>query len=193
MKKGRLIKIALFAVVAALMLFVTGCDVDGDAQVISDFDALFTYLQGDVPLLPGEGESQWGMPCQYTRVSSRFGDREDPVYGGADYHHGIDLAAPKWTAIYAVRAGEVVYAGWDSSGGGNYVSIDHGDGYKTQYLHMESIAVKEGQQVRKGQVIGYVGNTGKSTGYHLHFAVRKWNEKTGFWDYIDPERFITFN
>jgi len=175
------------------MLLVTGCSVDENAQIFSDFDALFAYLQGNIPLLPGEGEDKWGMPCRYTYVSSRFGSREDPVYGGSDYHRGIDLAAPKWTTIHAVRAGEVTYAGWDNGGGGNYVSIEHGDGYKTQYLHMEAIAVKEGQLVKKGQIIGYVGSTGNSTGNHLHFAVRKWNEKNGVWDYIDPEQFITFN
>jgi len=192
-KKGKLFKMAFISVILAAMLLVTGCNVDEDAQIFSDFDALFTYLQGNTPLLPGEGDTKWGMPCKYSYVSSRFGDREDPIYGGEDYHRGIDLAAPRGTRIYASRAGEVVYAGWDSSGGGNYVSIDHGDGYKTQYLHMESISVKEGQTVKKGQLIGYVGTTGASTGYHLHFAVRKWNEKTGSWDYIDPAQFIDFD
>lgn len=192
-KKGKLFKVAFLAVILALLLIITGCD-NGEAD-LSGFDALFIYLSGGVPSLPGESgadASEWGMPCKYTYVSSRFGDREDPVYGGADYHCGIDLAAPKWTAIYAVRAGEVVYAGWDNTGGGNYVSINHGDGYKTQYMHMQTISVTEGQQVKKGQVIGYVGKTGNTTGYHLHFTIRKWNEKNGVWDYIDPERFITF-
>jgi murein DD-endopeptidase MepM/ murein hydrolase activator NlpD len=193
MRKGKLFKKAFLALILAMLLLATGCSVDKDAQIFSDFDALFTYLQGDVPLLPGEGETKWGMPCKYTRVTSRFGGREDPIYGGADSHKGIDLAAPKGTAIYASRAGEVVYAGWDSSGGGNYVSIDHGDGYKTQYMHMESISVKEGQIVQRGQIIGYVGTTGASTGYHLHFAVRKWNERTGFWDYVNPEHYIKFD
>ncbi|MBE6926581.1 MAG: M23 family metallopeptidase [Ruminococcaceae bacterium] len=193
MKKGKLLKTVFLTAILAAMLLVTGCSVDENAQIFSDFDALFAYLQGNIPLLPGEGEDKWGMPCRYTYVSSRFGSREDPVYGGSDYHRGIDLAAPKWTTIHAVRAGEVTYAGWDNGGGGNYVSIEHGDGYKTQYLHMEAIAVKEGQLVKKGQIIGYVGSTGNSTGNHLHFAVRKWNEKNGVWDYIDPEQFITFN
>ncbi len=195
MKKGKLFKVAFFAVILALLLFATGC-VDGNAAALSGFDALFVYMSGGVPSLPGEEEAEaakWGMPCKYTYVSSRFGDREDPIYGGADYHHGIDLAAPKWTPIYAVHAGEAVYAGWDDTGGGNYVSINHGDGYKTQYMHMQSISVKEGQQVRKGQIIGYVGKTGKATGYHLHFAVRQWNEGVGDWVWVDPERFITFN
>ena len=193
MKKGKLFKAALLAGILAAALLTAGCSVEEDAPIFSDFDALFTYLHGDVPLLPGEGETKWGMPCEYTYVSSRFGGREDPIFGGADNHRGIDLAAPKGTRIYASRAGEVVYAGWDSRGGGNYVSIDHGDGYKTHYMHMESISVKEGQIVQRGQIIGYVGTTGASTGYHLHFAVRKWNERTGFWDYVNPEHYIKFD
>lgn len=195
MKKGKLFKVAFFAVILAVLLSVTGC-VDEDAPILSGFDALFVYMSGGVPSLPGEEEAQaakWGMPCKYTYVSSRFGEREDPIYGGEDYHRGIDLAAPKWTPIYAVQAGTVVYADWDDTGGGNYVSVDHGDGYKTQYMHMESISVKEGQRVKKGQCLGYVGKTGNTTGYHLHFAVRKWNENKGAWDYMNPEQFITFD
>ncbi len=195
MKKGKLFKVAFFALMLAFLLSVTGC-VDEDAPIRSGFDALFVYLSGGVPSLPGENDanaSGWGMPCNYTYVSSRFGDREDPVYGGADNHRGIDLAAPRWTPIYAVRAGKVVRACWDDSGGGNYVSIDHGDGYKTQYMHMETISVEEGQQVRKGQLIGYVGKTGKATGYHLHFAVRQWSESAEDWVWVDPEQFITFD
>ena len=195
MKKGKLFKVAFFALILVFLLVVTGC-VDEDAPIRSGFDALFVYLSGGVPSLPGENPANapgWGMPCNYTYVSSRYGEREDPVYGGADNHRGIDLAAPRFTPICAVRDGNVVYAGWDDSGGGNYVSIDHGDGYKTQYMHMETISVKEGQQVRKGQLIGYVGKSGKATGYHLHFALREWNEKANRWDYIDPERFIVFD
>ena len=195
MKKGIPTKIAAFAMLLVILLSLAGC-VDEDAPALSGFDALFVYMSGGVPSLPGENDanvSGWGMPCKYTYVSSRFGEREDPIYGGADNHRGIDLAAPKWTPIYAVRTGEVVYAGWDDTGGGNYVSIDHGDGYKTQYMHMQTIKVSKGQTVKKGQLIGYVGSTGKSTGYHLHFAVRKWNETTCVWDYINPEQFITFD
>ena len=194
MQKGIPIKIAAFAMLFVILLSLAGC-VDEDAPALSGLDALLVYMSGGVPSLPGEEDSNassWGLPCKYNYVSSRFGDREDPVYGGADYHLGIDLAASKWTPIYAVRAGEVVYAGWDNTGGGNYVSIDHGDGYKSQYMHMQTIKVSVGQTVKKGQLIGYVGNTGKTTGYHLHFTIRKWNEKSGVWDYIDPELFIKF-
>ena len=112
----------------------------------------------------------WLMPCNYYVLSSPYGPRVDPVYGGQAYHHGVDLAGPKGTPIYATRAGTVTMAtyAWDA---GYYVTVNHGDGFSSSYLHMTNFVVSAGQQVKAGQLLGYMGSTGKSTGPHLHFAI----------------------
>ena len=112
----------------------------------------------------------WLMPCSYIRVSSPYGWRIHPVYGTTRFHHGIDLAAPKGTPIYASRSGTVTRATYDSSSG-YYVTINHGDGFSSSYLHMTHYVVSVNQTVKAGQLIGYVGSTGTSTGPHLHFSV----------------------
>jgi murein DD-endopeptidase MepM/ murein hydrolase activator NlpD len=105
-------------------------------------------------------------------ISSGFGYRTDPVTGAQAFHAGIDLAAPCGTPIKAAGNGTVVLVGWDPSGYGNYVVINHGGGLATLYGHQSAVAAANGQVVTAGQVIGYVGSTGKSTGCHLHFEVR---------------------
>lgn len=112
----------------------------------------------------------WLMPVNYTRFSSPFGYRIHPVYGDWRFHYGVDLAAPEGAPIYASRGGKVVYATYDRSSG-YYVSINHLDGFTTKYLHMTHYIVSPGQYVAPGQIIGYVGSTGASTGPHLHFSV----------------------
>lgn len=112
----------------------------------------------------------WLLPVNYTRFSSPFGYRVHPVYGDWRFHYGVDLSAPQGTPIYASRGGKVVYATYDSSSG-YYVSINHLDGFTTKYLHMTHYIVSAGQYVAPGQIIGYVGSTGTSTGPHLHFSV----------------------
>jgi murein DD-endopeptidase MepM/ murein hydrolase activator NlpD len=87
-------------------------------------------------------------------------------------HPGIDLAAPYGTPVYATADGTVLRAGWNSGGYGNLVEIDHGRGIVTRYGHMSKIIVGEGQHVTRGQQVGYVGSTGRSTGNHLHYEVR---------------------
>lgn len=104
-------------------------------------------------------------------VSSGYGYRVDPVYGGTRFHEGLDFAAPNETPIYATAAGTVVVAS-PNGGYGNCVEIDHGYNYVTRFGHLNSIDVKVGQTVRRGDKIGEVGNTGKSTGPHLHYEVR---------------------
>jgi murein DD-endopeptidase MepM/ murein hydrolase activator NlpD len=103
------------------------------------------------------------IPCNYLWVSSPFGEREHPVYGTVLTHNGIDLAAYGGTPIYASRTGQVTTATYGISGG-YYVTINHGDGYSTSYLHMTHFIVQAGDFVAQGQVIGYVGSTGTSTG-----------------------------
>ncbi len=114
----------------------------------------------------------WLVPINYTRFSSPFGYRIHPVYGDYRFHYGVDLGAPTGTPIIATRSGTVTTATYGSSGG-YYVYIDHGDGYRSAYLHMTHYIVSVGQQVTAGQVIGYCGSTGCSTGPHLHFSIYK--------------------
>ena len=112
----------------------------------------------------------WLIPCNYRNVSSPYGWRVHPVYKDWRFHHGVDLSAPSGTPIVASRAGVVSRASYDSSSG-YHVYINHQDGFSTRYLHMTHYIVKPGQWVAAGQVIGYVGSTGTSTGAHLHFSV----------------------
>ena len=124
---------------------------------------------------PGGGEAQpsdayWLIPCSYVYVSSPYGYRVHPITGIYTFHHGVDLAASSGTPIKASRAGVVTTATWNNSAG-NYVSINHGDGFSSSYLHMTHYIVSPGQRVEQGQIIGYVGSTGASTGPHLHFAI----------------------
>lgn len=104
------------------------------------------------------------------QMASGYGNRIDPIYGTVRYHAGMDFSAAVGTDIYATGDGTVEDAGWES-GYGNCVVIDHGYGYKTRYAHMSRIGVGRGEKVIRGQVIGAVGNTGKSTGPHLHYEV----------------------
>lgn len=105
------------------------------------------------------------------RVTSSFGERADPFAGEGEFHRGIDIAAPKGTAIHATGDGSVEFAGW-VSGYGREVTLDHGHGITTLYGHMSAMAVIPGELVTRGQIIGYVGSSGRSTGAHLHYEVR---------------------
>jgi murein DD-endopeptidase MepM/ murein hydrolase activator NlpD len=111
-------------------------------------------------------------PIRTAEFTSGFGVRSDPFRHGAAMHPGIDLAAPAGTPIYATAEGTVLRAGWNSGGYGNLVEIDHGRGIITRYGHMSKILVSPGQHVTRGQQVGQVGSTGRSTGNHLHYEVR---------------------
>ena len=113
----------------------------------------------------------WLVPISYTAFTSAYGWRDHPVYGGQRFHHGVDLAAPSGTPIYATRSGVVTTASYEAGGAGNYVSINHKDGFSSIYMHMTRYVVYSGQYVYAGQVIGYCGSTGASTGPHLHFGI----------------------
>ncbi len=127
----------------------------------------------------------WIIPTRYTYLSSPYGWRVHPVYGDWRFHSGVDLAAPGGTPIYATRAGTVTTATYNSSSG-YYVTLNHGDGFSSSYLHMTHYIVSAGQQVSAGQVIGYVGTTGTSTGNHLHFTLM-YNGNT-----LNPASYINF-
>lgn len=109
---------------------------------------------------------------QLDRIASGFGMRIDPVYGTPKMHKGLDFTAPQGTPIYATGNGVVSLAGVSDGGYGNHVVINHGYGYETLYGHMVRVKARRGQRVKRGEVIGWVGSTGKSTGPHCHYEVR---------------------
>ena len=133
----------------------------------------------------GGSSAKWIRPCSYIYVSSPFGDRDAPTAGASSNHQGIDLAAPQGTPIYASRGGTVTVAKYSNSGG-YYVTINHGDGFSSVYMHMTHYVVSKGQSVSQGQLIGYVGSTGVSTGPHLHFGI-SYNGT-----YVNPALYINF-
>lgn len=124
-------------------------------------------LQGENPPC----EATWIEPVSGYTISSPFGYRNSPTKGASTYHQGVDMACPSGTPIYASRSGTVTTAAYQAGGAGYYVSISHGDGFASIYMHMSSYVVSSGQSVTQGQLIGYVGSTGISTGPHLHFGI----------------------
>ena len=127
------------------------------------------------------------------RIASGFGYRIDPVYKTVKLHPGLDFAAPAGTPIYATANGTVEFAGNRGDGYGNNVIINHGYGYKTLFGHMFKIKARTGQRVTRGEVIGWVGSTGKSTGPHCHYEVIKNGNKIDpiyfFYNDLTPEQF----
>ncbi|MGM9605181.1 MAG: murein hydrolase activator EnvC family protein [Faecousia sp.] len=114
--------------------------------------------------------SSWMVPCSYKKLTSPFGMRESPTTGASTFHQGVDLSANAGTPIVASRGGTVTVASYSNSAG-YYVTINHGDGYSSIYMHMTNYIVSAGQKVNQGQTIGYVGKTGIATGNHLHFGI----------------------
>lgn len=111
------------------------------------------------------------MPVEGASLTSGYGMRNHPVLGGRRAHRGVDLAMPTGTPVYATADGVVSKAEWFSSYG-LYISLEHGAAIQSRYGHLSRLSVASGQQVRKGDLIGYVGSTGRSTGPHLHYEVR---------------------
>jgi len=128
-----------------------------------------------------------------TRIASGFGYRIDPIYKTMKLHAGLDFAAPQGTPIYATANGRITIAGNTGDGYGNHVVINHGYGYETLYGHMVRVKVRAGQQVKRGEVIGWVGSTGKSTGPHCHYEVHKNGQKIDpvyfFYNDLSPEQY----
>ena len=124
-------------------------------------------LQGENP----PSDATWVTPVSGYTITSPFGMRVHPILGTSRMHNGIDMACAQGTPIYATRAGTVTVASYQAGGAGNYVSINHLDGFASIYMHMTNYVVSAGQSVSQGQLIGYVGSTGLSTGPHLHFGI----------------------
>jgi len=117
------------------------------------------------------------MPVEGGYISSYFGYRSDPFTQKRTFHHGIDISAQRGTPVYATADGVVHESTTRSIGFGRLITVDHGHGFTTYYGHLHKIHVKSGQQVKRGQIIGEVGSSGRSTGTHLHYEVRKYGVK----------------
>lgn len=122
-------------------------------------------------VIAGSANIPRNLPLTTARLTSRFGMRFDPVAGGHRMHSGVDLAAAEGTPVTAPEDGIVSFSNW-SGGYGMLVAVEHASGFQTRFAHLSRLSVRPGQQVRKGQVLGLVGSTGRSTGPHLHYEVR---------------------
>ena len=123
------------------------------------------------PSTQAPSSSGWVSPLKSYTLTSPFGMRVHPISGKYKMHDGVDMSAPQGTPIYAAKSGKVTRTAFQAGGAGYYVTINHGDGFTSVYMHMTHYIVSAGQYVNAGQVIGYVGSTGGSTGPHLHFGI----------------------
>lgn len=146
------------------------------------------YISDNIPseIDKESGKTDWGMIMPASgKLSSRYGKRIDPVTKRRNsFHKGIDISAPEGTPVYAAEKGMIADAGYKNNGYGNLIIIKHGNDMATYYGHLSKIVAARGASVSKGELIGKVGTTGKSTGPHLHFEVRKGSQA------LDPEDFI---
>ena len=116
-------------------------------------------------------------------ITSPYGTRMHPIFGASKFHNGIDLAA-NYENVYSVLDGVVTETGWDNNGGGNYIKIKHFDRFETAYLHLSEIYYRVGEFVKAGFIIAKSGNSGNSTGPHLHFSVKEFGQS------INPSHFL---
>ena len=145
---------------------------DPATQADPTFKSLFTSWKKLDNLADGAIAVPSDKPVKTAEFTSGYGTRTDPFRGGAARHQGIDLAAPIGTPIYATADGTVLEAGFNHGGYGNLIKVDHGRGIETRYGHLSRILVSPGQRITRGQLIGHMGSTGRSTGSHLHYEVR---------------------
>lgn len=142
-----------------------------NAQAAAQFQALFQSWKKLDSIDSGVISIPSILPIANFTFTSAFGVRSDPFRGSAAMHAGVDLSSPSGTPIYATADGIIDRAEW-FGGYGNMVEINHGKGIATRYGHMSRIAARPGQRVKRGELIGHVGSTGRSTGNHLHYEVR---------------------
>ena len=150
--------------------------IGGPFEMIGKGDATFKQMFTNWKKLDNVADGAIAVPSdkpvRTAAFTSGYGIRSDPFKGRAAMHAGIDLAGPIGTPIYATADGIVSESGYNSGGYGNLVKLDHGRGIETRYGHMSAILVRAGQRVTRGQMIGRMGSTGRSTGSHLHYEVR---------------------
>jgi murein DD-endopeptidase MepM/ murein hydrolase activator NlpD len=157
------------------------------------YDEINNFIKNKEQLLACTPAIQPVSNKDLKRIASGFGYRVDPVYKTTKFHAGLDFAAPIGTPIYATANGTVETAGNTGNGYGNHVVIHNGYGYATLFGHMFKIKVRAGEKVKRGEVIGWVGNTGKSTGPHCHYEVHRNGEPVDpvfyFYNDITPEQY----
>lgn len=157
------------------------------------FNEITGFIKNKEELLASTPAIQPVSNSDLKRIASGFGYRIDPVYKTVKYHAGLDFSAPQGTPIYATANGVVRIAGNSGNGFGNHVVINHGYGYETLYGHMFRVKAKNGARVKRGEIIGWVGNTGKSTGPHCHYEVHKNGRPLDpvyfFYNDLTPEQF----
>lgn len=143
------------------------------AYQVKSFNAIENMVKNKEKLIAAIPSIQPISNRNLNRVASGFGYRIDPIYKDRRLHAGLDFTAPIGTPIYAAADGVIKDAGFNTGGYGNRVVVNHGFGYETLYAHMVRIKARVGARIKRGEVIGYVGSTGKSTGPHLHYEVHK--------------------
>jgi len=157
------------------------------------FDKVIEFARNKEKMLASIPAIQPIALKDFNRISDYFGPRKDPFTGKQTMHHGMDFTGPEGADIFATGDGEVIEADYSFFGYGNRVTIDHGYGYQTIYAHLKDIKVKKGQKVTRGDVIGTLGNTGRSTGAHLHYEVRLNNRPVNpinyYFNDITPEEY----
>ena len=174
------------------------------AKTLNNVSARITYQFASYneveKLIKNQGEKLASIPAiqpvsnrDLDRIASGFGMRIDPVYGTPKMHKGLDFTAPQGTPVYATGDGVVVESGFSEDGYGNKVVINHGYGYQTLYGHMVKVKAKNRQKVKRGEVIGWVGSTGKSTGPHCHYEVHVNGQEVDpvyfFYNDLTPDQF----
>jgi murein DD-endopeptidase MepM/ murein hydrolase activator NlpD len=174
------------------------------AKTLNNLNARISYQYASYSdiekLIKNQGEKLASIPAiqpvsnrDLDRIASGFGMRIDPVYGTPKLHKGLDFTASQGTPIYATGNGVVRESGFSEGGYGNHVVINHGYGYETLYGHMVRVKVRNGQRVKRGELIGWVGNTGKSTGPHCHYEVHVNGVEVDpvyfFYNDLTPEQF----
>lgn len=160
---------------------------------INSFDSLRTYAAQQKDRIASIPSVQPISHYDMKQMASGYGTRVDPVYGTIKFHEGMDFASAVGTPVYATGNATVKKAGWES-GYGNLIELDHGYNYTTRYAHLSKILVRPGQTVKRGDKIGEVGNTGKSTGSHLHYEVRyngqPRNPVNYYFQDLTPEQYV---
>ncbi len=174
------------------------------AKTLNNVNARITYQFASYnvieKLIKNQGEKLASIPAiqpvsnrDLDRIASGFGMRIDPVYGTPKMHKGLDFTAPQGTPVYATGDGIVVESGFSEDGYGKKVLINHGYGYQTLYGHMVRVKATSRQRVKRGEVIGWVGSTGKSTGPHCHYEVHINGQEVDpvyfFYNDLTPEQF----